>query len=110
MDTVAFWYPEPNLSPPGGGRRGVQLGDLGYFDDSGKFRPIFNIFHSYEQNIAEGASPPRQPYQHLQVDFRDVARQVDIQRQHTYTSSNIEKEEVGPHSQKCVCIEHRCFC
>ena len=101
-DTIAFWFPEPTLFPPSGGRRGVQLGDLGYFDDSGEFCPIFNIFHSHEQNIAEGARPPCQPYQHLHID-RNWVRQIDIHRQMTYTSSNIEKRgEVGPDAQMCV--------
>ena len=101
-DSIAFWFPAPTLFPRAGGRRGVQLGDLGYFDDSGEFRPIFNIFHSYEQNIAEGARPPYQPYQHLHID-RNWIRQLDIREQMTYTSSNIEKRgEVGPHTQKCV--------
>ena len=107
-DTVTFGFPAPNLFPPRGGRRGVQLGDLGYFDDSGEFRPIFNIFHSYEQNIAEGACPPNQPYQHLHIDSNSF-RQVDIQRQQTYTSSNIEKRgEGGPHTQKCVRLNIAC--
>ena len=106
-NTIAFWFPAPTLFPPSGGRRGVQLGDLGYFDDSGEFHPIFNIFHSYEQNIAEGARPPSQPYQHLYID-RNSIRQVDIQRQQTYTSSNIEKRgEAGPHSQKYVRLNSR---
>ena len=101
-DTILFWFPAPSLFPPGGGRRGVQLGDLGYFDaNSGEFRPIFNIFHSYEQNIAEGAIPPSQPYQHLHIDWNWV-RQVDIPRQQTYTSSNIEKREVNLHTPKYV--------
>ena len=101
-DTIAFWFPAPTLYPPSGGRRGVQLGDLGYFDDSGEFHPIFNIFHSYEQNIAEGARPPSQPYQHLHID-RNSIRQLDIQRQQTYTSSNIEKRgEAGSQTQRCV--------
>ena len=98
-DTIAFWFPAPTLFPPAGGRRGVQLGDLGYFDDSGEFHPIFNIFCSYEQNILEGASPPSQSYQHLRID-RNSIRQIDIQRQQTYTSSNIEKRGEGPHTQK----------
>ena len=98
-DTVAFWFPAPTLFPPTGGRRGVQLGDLGYFDGSGEFCPIFNIFHSYEENIAEGAHPPSQPYQHLHID-RNSVRQIDIQEQQTYTSSNIEKRGEGPHTQK----------
>ena len=90
-DTVAFWYPAPNLFSRGGGRRGIQLGDLGYFDDSGEFRPIFNIFRSYDDNIKEGAHPPSHPYQHLSVDLKSVVRQVEIQRQTLYTSSNIER-------------------
>ena len=107
-DTTAFWFPAPTLFPPTGGRRGVQLGDLGYFDDSGEFRPIFNIFHTYERNIAEGARPPYPPYQHLHID-RTSIRQVDIQSQQTYTSSNIEKRgEVGPHTQKCVRLNIAC--
>ena len=107
-DTLTFWFPAPTLFSPAGGRRGVQLGDLGYFDDSGEFRPLFNIFHSYEQNIAEGARPPSQPYQHLHID-RNSVRQLDIQRQQTYTSSNIEKqEEGGPHTQKCVGLNIAC--
>ncbi|KIM36423.1 hypothetical protein M413DRAFT_449138, partial [Hebeloma cylindrosporum] len=97
-DSVALWFPAPTLFPPGGGRRGVELGDLGYFDDAGELRPIFNIFHSYEQNLAEGARPPDPPYQPLRIDFRSVVRQVDIQRQQTYTSSNIERpQEAGSH-------------
>ena len=101
-ETIAFWFPTPTLFPRTGGRRGVQLGDLGYFDDLGEFHPIFNIFHSYEQNIAEGARPPSQPYQHLHID-RNAVRQVDIQERQTYASSNIEKRgEAGPHTQKCV--------
>ena len=106
-DTIAFWFPAPTLFPRGGGRRGVQLGDLGYFDDSGEFCPIFNIFHSYEQNIAEGARPPCQPYQPLQLD-RTWVRQLDIPRQQTYTSSNIEKREVSPYTQKCVGLNIAC--
>ena len=107
-DTIAFWFPAPNLFPPAGGRRGVQLGDLGYFDDSGEFRPIFNIFHSYEQNIAEGARPPSQPYQHLYID-RNSIRQVDIKDRQTYTSSNIEKRgEADPHTQKYVGLNIAC--
>ena len=101
-DSVAFWFPALNLFPPSGGRRGVQLGDLGYFNDSGEFCPIFNIFLSYEQNIAQGARPPCQPYQPLQLN-RTYVRQLDIEKQMTYASSNIEKRgEVGPHTQKCV--------
>jgi hypothetical protein len=100
-DTIAFWFPGPKLFPPSGGRRGVQPGDLGYFD-SGEFHLIFNIFQSYEQNIAEGARPPSQSYQHLHIDGNWV-RQLNILEQQTYTSSNIEKrEEVGPYTQKCV--------
>ena len=107
-ETIPFWFPAPTLFPTGGGRRGVQLGDLGYFDDSGEFRPIFNIFRSYEQNIAEGAIPPSQPYQHLRID-RHYVRQIDIQSQQVYTSSNIEKRgEVGPHTQKCVGLNIAC--
>jgi hypothetical protein len=107
-DTIAFWFPAPSLFPPGGGRRGVQPGDLGYFDESGKFHPIFNILRSYEQNIAEGARPPSQPYQHLPIDETWV-RHVDIQRQQTYTSTNIERRgEVGPHTQKCVGLNIAC--
>jgi len=90
-DTVAIWYPGPSLFPQSGGRRGIQVGDLGYFDDSGEFRPIFNIFRSYDENIRDGAQPPRQPYQHLSVDLISTVRQVDIQRQHMFTSSNIER-------------------
>jgi len=106
-DTVAFWFPAPTLFLRTGGRRGVQLGDLGYFD-SGEFHPIFNIFRSYEQNIAEGASPPSQPYQHLHID-RNSIRQIDIQKQQTFTSSNIEKRgEAGPHTQKCVGLNIAC--
>jgi len=101
-DTIAFWFPAPTLFSRTGGRRGVQLGDLGYFDDSARFHTLFNIFQSYEQNIAEGARPPSQPYQHLYIN-RNSVRQLDIQRQQTYTSSNIEKRgEAGPHTQKCV--------
>jgi len=107
-DTIAFWFPAPTLFPRTGGRRGVQLGDLGYFEDSGEFRPIFNIFRSYEQNIAEGASPPIQPYQHLHID-RNSIRQVDIQKQQTYTSSNIEKRgEFGSDSQRRVGLNIAC--
>ena len=91
-DTVALWYPAPNLYPPSGGRRGIQLGDLGYLDDSGEFRPIFNIFRSYDDNIKEGAQPPNQPYQHFPINFRSAVRQVDIQRQTVYTSTNIERQ------------------
>jgi hypothetical protein len=105
--TIAFWFPAPILFPPSGGRRGVQLGDLGYFDDSGEFHPIFNIFRSYEQNIEEGARPPDQ-HRHLHID-RNSIRQLDIQRQQTYTSSNIEKRgEAGPHAQKCVRLNIAC--
>ena len=101
-ETVAFWYPGPNLFLPSGGRRGVQLGDLGSFDEMGEFRPIFNIFRSYDDNIKEGAHPPNHPYQHLRVDFRSVARQVDIQRQAMYTSCNIERpgQEAGLQPQR----------
>jgi len=101
-DTVAFWYPAPNLFPHSGGRRGIQLGDLGYFEDSGEFRPIFNIFRSHDENIRDGAYPPDQPYQHLRVDFSSVARQADIQRQSTYIGSNIERrvQEAGAQSQR----------
>ena len=107
-DTIAFWFPAPTLYRRIGGRRGVQLGDLGYFDGSGEFHSIFNIFHSYEQNIAEGANPPSQPYQYLYID-RNSIRQVDIQRQQTYTSTNIEKRgEDGPHTQKCVRLNIAC--
>jgi hypothetical protein len=107
-DTIAFWFPAPTLFPPAGGRRGVQLGDLGYFDDSCKFHPIFNIFHSYEQNVAEGARPPSQPYQHLH-SVRKLFRQIDIRRQQTYTSTNIEKQgEGGPDTQKCVRLNIAC--
>ena len=107
-DTIALWFPTPTLFPRTGGRRGVQLGDLGYFDDSCEFHPIFNIFQSYEQNIAEGASPPSQPYQHLYID-RNSVRQLDIQERQTYTSSNIEKRgEGGPHTQKCVGLNVAC--
>ena len=107
-DTTAFWFPAPTLFPPTGGRRGVQLGDLGYFDDSGEFHPIFNIFRSYEQNILEGASPPSQSYQHLRIDWNSI-RQVDIQRQQTYTSSNIEKQrDDGSPFQKCVGLNTVC--
>jgi len=104
---IAFWYPTPTLVRRTGGRRAVQLGDLGYFDDSCEFHPIFNIFQSYEQNIAEGANPPSQPYQHLHID-RGSIRQVDIQRQQTYTSSNIEKQNGGPHTQRCVGLNIAC--
>ena len=109
-DTIAFWFPTPALfrQTGTGGRRAVQLGDLGYFEDSGEFHPIFNIFHSYEQNIAEGACPPIQPYQHLHID-RSSIRQVEIKRQQIYTSSNIEKRgEDGPHTQKCVRLNIAC--
>jgi len=101
LGTIALWFPTPTLYTPGGGRRGIQLGDLGYFDEGGKFCPIFNIFQSYDQNIVGGGRPPSQPYQHLHLD-RNWVRQVDIQRQQTYTSSNIEKRVAGPHPEKCV--------
>jgi len=105
-DAIALWFPTP-IFTPGGGSRGIQLGDLGYFDEEGEFRPIFNIFRSYEDNIAGGGRPPSQPYQHLHLDRRWV-RQVDIQRQQTYTSSNIEKQDAGPHPQKCVELNIAC--
>ena len=101
-DTVAFWYPGPNLFPQSGGRRGTQLGDLGYFEDSGEFCPIFNIFRSYDENIKDGAHPPRQPYHHLRIDLKTAVRQVDIQRQTLFTSSNIESpgQDAGPQPPK----------
>ena len=103
-DSIAFWFPAPTLFSPSGGPCGVQLGDLGYFDDSGEFFPIFNIFQPYEHNIAQGARPPCQPYQPLQFD-RTWVRQVDILRQQTYTSSNIEK---APHTKKCIGLNTAC--
>ena len=107
-DTVAFWFPAPTLFPSGGGRRGVRLGDLGYFEDPGEFRPIFNIFQSHEQNVAEGAHPPSQPYQHLHIDKNSVW-QVDIREKQTYTSSNIARRGEGdPHTQKCVGLNIAC--
>ena len=95
-DTFALWYPGPNLFRCNGERRAIQLGDLGYFDDSGEFRPIFNIFRSYDENIMDGAQPPRQPYQPLFID-RSSVRQVDIQRQHIFTSRHVERpgQEAG---------------
>jgi len=101
-ETITFWFSSPILFPPAGGHRGVQLGDLGYFDGSGEFRPIFNIFQSYEQNIVEDAHPPSQLYQQLHID-RNLIWQLDIQKKQTYTSSNVEKwGEAGSHTQKCI--------
>jgi len=97
-DTVAFWYPE-TYRFQSGELHSIQLGDLGYFTDSGKFCPIFNIFHSYDEN---GAYPPCQPYQHLSVDLGPVVRQVDIPGPKIYTSSNIERtgQATGSHAKK----------
>jgi len=99
VDTVAFWYLGPNLVSPSGERREIQLGDLGYLDDSGEFCPIFNIFRSYDE---KGAHPPSQAYQHRRVNLRSVVGQVDIHTHTTYTSSNIEKlvQEAGPHPKE----------
>jgi hypothetical protein len=93
-DTIAFWFPAPTLFPPSGGRRGVQLGDLGYFDDSGEFHPIFNIFHSYEQNIAEGARPPSQPYQHLHIDRNSVRQLISGDNRHIQVLISRNEERV----------------
>ncbi|PPQ64807.1 hypothetical protein CVT26_002639 [Gymnopilus dilepis] len=60
-DWISMWSPsqgckaEPVPIP----RRSVGLGDVGYFDKTGRFEILFNIYLSRETNLKHGYQPPK---------------------------------------------------
>lgn len=97
QDTTPLWSPFPKLGGRDRQRRGVEVGDLGYMDESGEFTTIFNIFYPHEVNLGHGANPP--PYHHyqpLEADRHEAVKQFDIQRRHFYLSENIRRHDGAP--------------
>ncbi|KDR69319.1 hypothetical protein GALMADRAFT_928621 [Galerina marginata CBS 339.88] len=86
-----LWDPRPTLKATDGQKRGIEVGDLVHLNDYGEVMVLFNIFHSREANVARGATPPPEPYEHLEAIFNPGShlRLVDIQKRKTYMSNNI---------------------
>jgi hypothetical protein len=99
-ETVPLWNPFPKLKGSDRRRRGIEIGDVGYLDDSGDFHALFNVFYTSSTNQLRGATPP--PEHHYQpltnIEPQDVVRKVDIQKRRFYLSDNIERRE-GPSRQ-----------
>lgn len=93
QDTMPLWYPSPKLMGQDQTLRGIEVGDIGYLDDSGDFHTIFNIFFSYDANIYRGACPPP-PYHFLPLpaDPQEMVKHVEIQKRYHFASTNITRK------------------
>ncbi|KAF9473854.1 hypothetical protein BDN70DRAFT_352729 [Pholiota conissans] len=96
-DTTPLWTPCPKYRATTRQWHSVEVGDVGYLEESGEFTTLFNIFHSHKGNIRRGAQPP--PPHHfdkLAAQMSDVVTEVPLQRGHFYLSENIERHSGTP--------------
>ncbi|KJA24149.1 hypothetical protein HYPSUDRAFT_533728 [Hypholoma sublateritium FD-334 SS-4] len=85
-DTTPLWYPAPKPFGQTRTLRSIEVGDIGYLDDSGEFHAILNIFGPY-------FAPNGHSFQPISINPESMMKRLEHQKRHLFTSANIIRVE-----------------
>ena len=89
ISLIPLWHPSPSTSTePHALSRHIDIGNVGYFDDQGRFNTLFNIFQTVGLNMALWKYNPPEGFIPMNPAIKPETSRVDVDFDHElmYTS------------------------